>query len=144
MGASVENLRVALRAVLASQAAVRLERVELASGLDPAELDVGCCQAGEGADGEDSSPHLGRGSNGQRVSRLALLQVGGDVERVCWAEPELAGGYQCFGVALVHVYRGEDCMGMSKDVFFLSFGSCSCRGLEKKWRRVMRRQEHTN
>jgi hypothetical protein len=44
--------------VLASQALVELKRAELASWLDPFEVDVGRNQTGESADAEDGCLHL--------------------------------------------------------------------------------------
>jgi hypothetical protein len=45
------------RAVLASQAEVGIDAVELALGLDPVEVDVGCGQAGESAEADEGCFH---------------------------------------------------------------------------------------
>jgi hypothetical protein len=55
---SSSDSRVGLGTVLASQALVELKRAELASWLDPFEVDVGRNQTGESADAEDGCLHL--------------------------------------------------------------------------------------
>jgi hypothetical protein len=44
-------------AVLTSQAEVGVDGVELALGLDPVEVDVGCGQAGESAEANEGGFH---------------------------------------------------------------------------------------
>lgn len=48
---------VVLGTCLTGQAPAGLQRVEFAGGVDPFEVDVGGGQTGEGAHGEESSPH---------------------------------------------------------------------------------------